>query len=1080
MKKSVKTLISILLVAAMLIGTLAACGKSEKEEKPAITATEVKFSKSGNYVTTVTSDDIDLSGVTADNIEIGYKTPEDEIKTEEDGSTSLTGNKVSVKSKIENVAHNSDGSLDISFAFDAMTDYVPSDYDVVFTELGASASVPVEYPEISVTPDIDSIVAADKETKITLTVEGSEFEDNIGEEDIMLEDAFAEMDVESVSAKGKNITLLLKGKPVRNEAGVYQWGTVSILPDALKDGYSNVSAQIEVEPEYTGFDSSTLKFSDGKITADLAVRGSVDANELTAENIVIDGVSVESVEKKGDDTVTLTLKADEIKSVNDFAGLINGKSIKLGGSEAEISLPQADFYPVFDYVENDGDNLKLTLKLYALGGEFDKKLSADNFSFADDFEGAKVESVKLDSEIVATAVISVPANGQNSDNFNMNGTVKLAAGSLINGWGEATAAECLNSRDYSQESLGREVTLNTETLLEIQKYTEGVNTTFGKICHWGGVAGQVYSIAKSVLEATGIVESEHAEVMRTLNEINGKLDNVLVGISEIKEAISKNLAATLKSRVDDYTKTMNDMNTLLKNINNIYARARNDIKKEYPQYAEIDWDNMTDKEAAEYNSVLNKFILSKSTDVLDNNYYGFASKVDTQLYTLYNHAVNMINSKGDDNPFYLFDEACANTYSFDTEAYEFRLAQRIFAETLLVKVIAAFAVRYDAANDPDNANFSGIIESFNAALKNIDAYSDVGNPASKIDAVPRLEEVEKDTSYISDVKLAGDMKSAEAAKKYLTDEGYTVLDKNFNEGAGGCYIYLGYKVTDNYADAIKNFIFSAGESPFENMTSFSQGNKITYYPIPYTGDATFIAGKGSFNAGVDVESYKKAHPYATVFDTFMYYTKEETGDKKAVVNLFTDDTYQGHENSCPMEMNLYGSEYIRLIYDRAAKPGKIKVQLPKGKDPKYYPFSYILGKKIAIASSNNDSDFYYLHSGKCCTYVDGGSYINLSDEMMNAFRIRCNGVSAKQVMLNAGINISNPIMMKCNMEKKTYYVKQGEYYNYYEVKGDMFDIDTGSIKKDVVFARMRESKDPTGVDNYINKRLQETTNFMLY
>ena len=47
--------------------------------------------------------------------------------------------------------------------------------------------------------------------------------------------------------------------------------------------------------------------------------------------------------------------------------------------------------------------------------------------------------------------------------------------------------------------------------------------------------------------------------------------------------------------------------------------------------------------------------------------------------------------------------------------------------------------------------------------------------------------------FISEVKIvaAGNKKSAEA-KKALTDEGYTVVDKDLNDGAGGDDIYLGY------------------------------------------------------------------------------------------------------------------------------------------------------------------------------------------------------------------------------------------------------------------------------------------------
>ncbi|MBR3296526.1 MAG: hypothetical protein IKI65_01655, partial [Firmicutes bacterium] len=60
--------------------------------------------------------------------------------------------------------------------------------------------------------------------------------------------------------------------------------------------------------------------------------------------------------------------------------------------------------------------------------------------------------------------------------------------------------------------------------------------------------------------------------------------------------------------------------------------------------------------------------------------------------------------------------------------------------------------------------------------------------------------------YVSDV-MVGMGETADEAKKALTDAGYTVLDRNVNEGAGSVYktekyVYIGYKTTDNADEAI--------------------------------------------------------------------------------------------------------------------------------------------------------------------------------------------------------------------------------------------------------------------------------------
>ena len=65
---------------------------------------------------------------------------------------------------------------------------------------------------------------------------------------------------------------------------------------------------------------------------------------------------------------------------------------------------------------------------------------------------------------------------------------------------------------------------------------------------------------------------------------------------------------------------------------------------------------------------------------------------------------------------------------------------------------------------------------------------------------------DKKPAYVSDV-MVGMGETADEAKKALTDAGYTVLDQNVNEGAGSVmktdkYVYLGYKTTENAAEAI--------------------------------------------------------------------------------------------------------------------------------------------------------------------------------------------------------------------------------------------------------------------------------------
>ena len=776
--RNFKRVLALLLAATMAIGTFAGCTQSGGEEssgtkaestvsgdnsayandtdaeEPAIKATAVSYSKAGKYTTTVTSDEVDLSGIKAENVEVRYMDPDfihedassapveeaaDEVSTEATTEAAAEATE-SIKledyytllAKVESVKAVDKNSYEITFTDEKAADYVTDSYIVLFKDVEGdenTADVAVEFPEIILTPDVENIVSDATQAKVTLAIDGSTFEDGISEKDIYLDNAFSDMKIESVSSSDKNLTVQLKGLPVRNVAGAYQWGSVNVKPSGITDGYADVSSKIDIKLATVNIDASTLKFENGKINADLKVYGVVDIDSLTKDNIFIDGATVEAAEKADDNTVKLTIAADGIKSVNDFADLFGEKAMKLGDYETTVSVLQASFYPVFDYVEENGDNLKLTLKLYANNGTFDKNIKAEAVTFADDFEGAKAESITVDSDTVATLILSVPANGQTTETMAMNGTVNLAEGSLTNAWGDATSAEASYTRKYSGESLGRDaatggVSLNTDTLLEIQKYTRGLNTTFGKICYYGQMAGSVYSIAMSILEATGVVESDHAKVMKELAEINKKLDAVLDSIEDVRLDLINIEGNQYRTMLMGYQEDIEYLENKLEDVNNVFVRARKDMAKENEKYANIDWDNLTDEEAAEYNHALYTFIEKKIKEEPSNSNYKDYEDDSKKLKDAFETVASSIKRGGDNNPIRIYDELCSMRYMFDSQAFDIRAAQRLEAEILMTNAVAALSVRYDAVNDDDNANFTGVIEKYKAALAELDKLNE--------------------------------------------------------------------------------------------------------------------------------------------------------------------------------------------------------------------------------------------------------------------------------------------------------------------------------------------------------------------
>ncbi|MBO5494117.1 MAG: hypothetical protein J5964_00195 [Eubacterium sp.] len=773
MAKTMKRVISLLLAVVLVVGTFAGCGKSNKEETAAITATAVKFTKSGQYTTTVSSKKVDLSGITADNVEVRYLDPtadpaaakmeSTEAATEEATTEATTEPTEEIKledvyplsAKVESVKATDKKSYEITFTDDKAAELITGSYIILFKGVEGddnTASVEVEFPEITLTPDVENVVSDATQAKVTLAIDGSTFEDGISEKDIYLDNAFSDMKIESVSSSNKNLTVQLKGSPVRNEAGAYQWGAIKVKPSGIKDGYADVTSKIDIQLASAYIDAATLKFENGNINADLRIHGVVDINTLTKDNIKIDGATVEAAEKADDNTVKLTIAADGVKSVNNFADLFGGKAMTLGNYETTVAITQASFYPVFDYVEADGDNLKLTLKLYANSGTFDKDIKAESVTFADDFKDAKAESIKVDSDTVATLILSVPANGQTTETFKMNGTVTLAAGALTNAWGDKISKETSYTRDYSGESLGRAVTLNTETLQEIAKYTSGKDTLFGQICYWGGVGGQVFSIAKTVLEFTGVLKSEHQQVMEALADINKKADTIISNQYIMMDMLNEINTDIKQGQTEPYQENIEKLNSAIENLTETFANAalymalddavkegklnalpdfsglKGDAliaeKEKYKELYVPNMDKMTAAEITDYNVRLVHWIEANKdkTEIYGTAFKNFDVRYDN-LYAVLDATALQLSRTDATNPLSRYDELCSAKYNFDSQCYPFRLSLRETAKLLLGKGLGLVAYYNMIEKYPANSDFDTVQKHVTAAAERIDALS---------------------------------------------------------------------------------------------------------------------------------------------------------------------------------------------------------------------------------------------------------------------------------------------------------------------------------------------------------------------
>ncbi|MBQ6558082.1 MAG: hypothetical protein IJL81_01785, partial [Clostridia bacterium] len=1043
-----------------------ACGEKktnsdEAKTEVAVTATSVKFSKIGKYTTSVSSEKVDLSGITAENIEVRYADPYANALTVEElqataGETADTAESSGTEAetsleetfplvaKVDSVKANDKGGFDIAFTDENAAEYVTSDYIIRFEGKEEVADVEVEFPEITLTPDIDSLASNAKEAKVTLTVDGSEFEDSVGENDIFLDNAFSDMTVESVSASGKNLTVQLKGSPARNVADAYQWGSINVKPTGIKDGYTDVTAKVNIQLESAYLDAATLKYENKKINVDLKVYGVADVDALNKDNVKIDGADVEAVEKTDENTAKLTISADGIQSANDFVDSISGKEMSLGDYKIETGLSQASFYPIFDYAEEDGDNLKLTFKLYANNGAFDKELKADAISFADDFEGAKAESVTVEDDTLATLIISVPANGQTIETMDMRGTVTLSEGSLINSWGDKASKEASYTRNYSGETLGREVTLNAETLLEIQKYTRGKNTLFGKVLYWGGVAGKVFSVAKTVLEFTGVLKSEHQQEMEAIAELGTKLNTVIDNQYKIMDTLNKLKNDIKEGHVEPYRENIENLNTAIINLSDVFANgalfmALEDavragklnaipsfaglkdaaLKAEKEKYKELyvpNMDDMTDEQIREYNVRLVKWIRDNksSIDKYGTAFESFETRYN-ELYSLLKATALQLSRTDGTNPLSRYDEICAMKYNFDSQCYDFRLSLRETARVLLAKGLGLVAYYNMIEKYPSNSDFNTVKDNVIAATKRIDAMStNIGHPASQINPSTNAA---NSVNFISDVILtcANTYRDSEKISGELMPQGYSFTNSNlmnaptYFTGIGDTsmlnypyVIYLGYKTTTNYNDAIKNFAIVKGKRYYSPEKTVDIDG-VTYTLAPAEGF------DGNFNKGSNRDKL------------YLYYTKEEQLDKKAVSADGIDFSSKRTSADSP-DVNIHKEYTPRYLnYER--------------KTEMFCPYSYVFGKKIAIWDTGSISNYNDFGGA----IKQGSGYRNWSDSEIRDFTNRMQYDTLKDELKSAGIDIRHALILNISWKKQTSWLNQWNQWTYRDYSGEVIN-----------------------------------------
>ena len=169
--------------------------------------------------------------------------------------------------------------------------------------------------------------------------------------------------------------------------------------------------------------------------------------------------------------------------------------------------------------------------------------------------------------------------------------------------------------------------------------------------------------------------------------------------------------------------------------------------------------------------------------------------------------------------------------------------------------------------------------------------------------------------FISELKLIGGTKGeVNALKDTYGKQGWKVIDKDLNAGAGGDYIYLLYKTEispDGFNYGYITGFYLQNKSAANTAATLSyEGHK--YNIVPYEGSGHFIGQKGDLNSNTGRET-DAIH---------LFYTTDVFSDNRAVTGIAFDSNSSGavgkDGGSSGYDLNAKaGGDYIYMHYTTA-------------------------------------------------------------------------------------------------------------------------------------------------------------------
>ncbi len=685
LKSCLRSSLALTLCASMLTSVMFGCksdnGGNDNNTAEA-QAAYVTWSKTGEFTTTLSAKGVDLSDVEAADVSVVTFKPVDvseDQSSSSENSDEQANEPETISYPVESVEKKGD-DLEITFKDDNAAEKSVDSYTVEIEKKNISTTAIVDYPAPTVKAEETGVLATEKDPELTLTLDSGFFSEEVKPEQISLAGSFSDMEVEKATPKSNKLELKLKGEIETPEGqGVYVDGIIGVNPSAMENERSSASVRVPIQQSLITFNADKMTVSGSTVTVPLTVIGEEDLDNIKSENIRFfsddsadedeqpqerPAVTVTGVEKAGENSLNVTMNVEGATDKNSAAEALDNRTVQLGDTTFLANFQPASIYPKLDYVEQDGDNLKLGLVVTAQNGAFDSKLTAEQISFDGDLEDAKVVSIERENATSANLTFTIPANGQTKEKFTYEGAVIFKAGALVNPWGDKTSAPTEYVRQYSQDTVGR----GFETYMAL-------TSVFGKanIAVMAATAG--LTIAMIVLQTTGAVKTANEQLLDINEQINKNLDATFETIDKNRNLIDEIQDVMILKSVSDFNLKLAMLNTYCLKFQHYFKPGMIKLLG----FDKVEPVNNSDSAAVKAKKLKKIKEISQAVFEAENSRDDETAHIFRDFFNTYTTMRNYYNSvcavlktSGDSNPINAYSKLLARTTNFDTIAYTLR------------------------------------------------------------------------------------------------------------------------------------------------------------------------------------------------------------------------------------------------------------------------------------------------------------------------------------------------------------------------------------------------------------------------